>query len=366
VGLICTCSGGGGFGAFGVPGKDMYQAWVNTVNASGGINGHQVKLTVMDDTGNPGTALSDAQSLISSGVVALADLSLVDEPYYSTVQQAGVPVVGISIDSQGFFTNPDFYPEGQTQDSAIQSVITTAKSAGATNIANVYCAESPICAQSVPAYRAAGQKFGIPVTYNAEISATAPNYTAQCVAAKQQKVSSVFVGDAGLIIARFASDCATQGYKPIYLTEGDGFSTVESNTNGLKDNMWSPFPAIPFFDNTPAVQEANAAIDKYFPGVRTNPDLWLQNNFMAWISGKLLEAGIKAGGLTPTDTPSASEVVKGLNTLKGETLGGLTVPLTFTAGQPHPVDCWFTAKVQGGVPSTVNNGQVTCANGSSS
>jgi branched-chain amino acid transport system substrate-binding protein len=41
-------------------------------------------------------------------------------------------------------------------------------------------------------------------------------------------------------------------------------------------------------------------------------------------------------------------------------------PLTFTAGQPHTIDCWFTGKVINGTPSMVNNGQVTCSNGTSS
>ena len=54
-----------------------------------------------------------------------------------------------------------------------------------------------------------------------------------------------------------------------------------------------------------------------------------------------------------------------LNSLKGDNLQGLTVPLTFTAGQPHNVSCWFTTRVQNGTPSLVNNGQTTCLNGSS-
>ena len=49
----------------------------------------------------------------------------------------------------------------------------------------------------------------------------------------------------------------------------------------------------------------------------------------------------------------------------GVPVGGLTVPLTFTAGKPHPVDCWFTARVQGGTPKLIDNGKVTCVGGKS-
>jgi hypothetical protein len=61
--MICTCSGAGGFGAFDVPARDVYQARVNTVNAAEGINGHPVQLIFYDDGGNPATAVSDAQVL---------------------------------------------------------------------------------------------------------------------------------------------------------------------------------------------------------------------------------------------------------------------------------------------------------------
>jgi branched-chain amino acid transport system substrate-binding protein len=365
VGMICSCSGAGGFGAFIAPGRDVYQAWVNTVNASGGIDGHQVQLIADDDAGTPGTALTDVQSLISDHVVAIADLSVVDAAFASAVQTANIPVVGVETPNGPFGTNPDFYPEAQTNLSAISAVIMTAKAAGATNLANIYCAESPDCAQSVPPFESTGRQLGVPVTYNAEVSATAPNYTAQCVAAKQQHMTSMFIGDASAVIARIGSDCAQQGYNPIYVTEGAGFGLVEAMAPGLKNSLWNEFPAAPFFSTIPAVQAANAAIDKYYPVVRENSNLYSETAFMAWISGALLADAIKAGELTAGATPTAAEVTTGLDSLKSDDLQGLTVPLTFTAGQPHNVSCWFTTRVQNGTPSLVNNGQVTCLNGSS-
>ena len=81
VGMLCTCSGAGGFGADILPAKDVYQAWVNTVNAAGGIEGHQVQLIVKDDAGNPGTAVTNAQALINQHVTAIADVSILDQAF---------------------------------------------------------------------------------------------------------------------------------------------------------------------------------------------------------------------------------------------------------------------------------------------
>ena len=111
-----------------------------------------------------------------------------------------------------------------------------------------------------PAFKATGQRVGLPVVYNAEISGTAPNYTAQCVAADQKGVKSVFIGDASAIIVRVATDCTRQGYTPIYLQEMGGWGLNEATAPGLKNTLWLESPAIPFVASTPAVQAANAAI----------------------------------------------------------------------------------------------------------
>jgi branched-chain amino acid transport system substrate-binding protein len=126
------------------------------------------------------------------------------------------------------------------------------------------------------------------------------------------------------------------------------------------------FNDLPFFATTSNVQAMDAALDKYYPGLRTNANIFSALAAYSWPSGLLLEDAVKAGGLTPTATPSSAEIVTGLESLKGDTLDGWAPPLTFAAGQPHPVDCWFTGRVQNGVPVLANNGQVTCENGSSS
>ena len=118
---------------------------------------------------------------------------------------------------------------------------------------------------------------------------------------------------------------------------------------------WTAWPT------TPAVKAANTAINKYYPGLQKPSNIFYSEvGFMSWVSGVLLETALKAGGLTAKGTPSAAEVTHGLDSLKGTTLGGLTVPLTFTAGKPHNVSCWFTVRVQNGVPKLVNNGHFTC------
>ncbi|MBO0729505.1 MAG: ABC transporter substrate-binding protein [Acidimicrobiaceae bacterium] len=363
VGVICTCSGA--FGADVKDAADVYQAWANTVNASGGLNGHPVQVTLKDDAANPGTSTSDIQTLISDHVVAIADLSIVDQVWASTIQSAGIPVVGANETENPFYQNPDFYSEGQTNDSVTFANVATAKASGAKSLGQFYCAEAPSCAEGVPLIKAQAQRTGIRDAYNAVVSATAPNYTAQCVAAQQAHVAAVFIGDSSVVINRIAADCDRQGYDPIYLTEGEGFGMNMAAAPGVSKNLWSEYSQVPFFDNIPAIRTMNAAVDKYYPGLRNNDQVWSELAVEGWSSGLLLADAVKAGGLSPGATPSTTEIVQGLHSLKGDTLQGTAPPLTFSGNGPHHIDCWFTARVQNGKPSMVNNGQVSCENGSS-
>jgi branched-chain amino acid transport system substrate-binding protein len=209
VGVLCSCSGP--FGTTVSQGYLVLQAWAKSVNAAGGLNGHPVTLVEKDNASVAGTALTNAQALVSAKVDAIIDLDILDEVWEKPVSAAGIPVLGGNFSSPSYYSDPNWYPSGQTNDSITYSVAATAKQAGATSLADFYCAESAQCQSSVPLIKTAGQSLGVPVVYSASISATAPNYTAQCVAAKQAGVKAIFIGDSITVIDRVATDCSQQG-----------------------------------------------------------------------------------------------------------------------------------------------------------
>ena len=111
----------------------------------------------------------------------------------------------------------------------------------------------------------------------------------------------------------------------------------------------------------PANRTMNAAFDKYFPGLRTSPELQRDLGFAVAVRSAVRLHGAKAGGLGANGTtPTSAQLVNGLNSLKNDTLEGTAPPLTFTAGQPHPVDCWFTALMKDGKASLPDGLKVTC------
>jgi branched-chain amino acid transport system substrate-binding protein len=358
VGVICSCSGA--FGSNVAPAAKVVDAWAKSVNANGGLNGHPVDVTVADDASTPGTSVARAQSMISDNVDVILDLTVLDAAWADAVTAAKIPVVGGSFSNTVFYQNPNFYPSGQTNDSIVYANVLTAKKAGAKNFGQLYCAEAPICQESVAPHQAAGKKLGVPDVYNASISATAPNYTAQCLAAQQAGVKALFIGHSSSVVARVAADCDRQGYKPIYITEGTGFSMQLTSAPGIKDKLWSPYPILPFYANEPAVKSMNAALDKYQPGLRQDQNAWSEFAAQAWTGGLLIGKAVQASGMAAGDAPSAATITKGLDATKNETLDGWSPPLTFTAGKAHSVDCWFTARMRNGKPTLVNGGKQTC------
>lgn len=356
IGVLCSCSG-----PFGAPVASAYtviQDWSKSVNASGGLDGHPVDLDFKDDASNPGTSATNATAIVSDHVAAIIDLDILDEVWEKTVDSAKIPVVGGNISSPLYATDSNFYSSGQTNDSVIYSALATAKRAGATNMALMYCAESPSCAESVPEERTTGAALGVPVVYAASISATAPNYTAQCLAAKQAGSTAVFLADSTAVNDRVASDCSQQGYDPIYITEGTGYQDLVLTTPGMKDKLWLSFPMLPYFSTDPAVQAMNSALDKYSPGLRHNAQTWSEFGSEAWAAGLLLQAAAKNADLASVSSVTAADFTRGLNMISNDTLGGFSPALTFTAGKPHPIDCWYTARVVGGVPKQL--GGQTC------
>jgi branched-chain amino acid transport system substrate-binding protein len=360
VGLECTCSGP--FGGNLKAAEDGYQAFVDTVNASGGINGHHIRLIVKDDQANPGLATSNAQTLISDKVDAIVDMSELDSVWAQTVQASKIPVIGESTDNASFYTYSDFYPESGTSNYASYSVVVAAKNSGATNIAMLYCAEAPVCAQGVPIVQSAGTKLNVPVVYSAAISATAPNYSAQCLAAQQAGATALYIADSPSVDIEVAQDCEQVGYNPIFSIPGVAYGPGVAAASGINENLHAGFTSIPLFATIPEVKVMEAAYNKYFPGLIANYQAsdYSQHALTAWSSGLLLQDAVKASKLTRTAKPSAAEIVKGLLSLKGDTLDGMAPPLTFVAGKPHIVDCGFEGNIVDGITSVGNGGKPVC------
>ncbi|CUU55454.1 branched-chain amino acid transport system substrate-binding protein [Parafrankia irregularis] len=364
VAVICSCTGS--FAHSIGPASKVAQAWSKSVNAAGGINGHPVRLKLYDDAGNPGNSVTKAKAAISDKVDVIINLTTLVSTWIKAADDAGIPVVGGDFFNAVFSKDPNAYPSGQTTNALPYAIISTAKLAKATNLGILYCAESPSCADTVSLMKGVGEELGLPVIHSASISATAANYTSQCVAAKQAGVTALYVSHSASVLEKVAGDCARQDFHPTLIEAGTGFTMRLVDNAVTKNNLWIAFPILPFFVDQPQVQKLNEAVDRYSPGLRTDPQSWTTLAAQVWTGGLLVERGVESSGVSAGQDVSAAAITKGLTSLKDETLDGWAPPLTFTAGKANQVNCWYVGRVQDGKPALVNDGKRSCKDGSTS
>jgi branched-chain amino acid transport system substrate-binding protein len=350
IGLVCGCTGPLAAAVVDVPA--IYKAWVDSVNATGGINGHKIDLIYQNDDSNPTTSTTIVHTFVETDhVVAIVDASNNDAVWATYVQQAGVPVVGMDTSAEPYFLNSDFYPEGQTEDSLFAGIIDAVKQAGATKFALIYCAEAVQCQEGIAPLQAAAKGAGLSVVATEEVSASAPNYTAQCLAAKQAGATVLFTADAQTVDEKVIQDCYTQGYKPKVVIDGEILLPSLTTTPAINQATYFTVPNLPYFAKNAAITAMNTALKKYAPGVLKDVN-YGELPMETWVAGKMFQAAATAGHLGANGAPTSAQLIKGLDSLHGATLGGLAPPLTFTAGKPHPVDCWYYALLKNGKYST--------------
>ena len=318
------------------------QAWVNSVNASGGIKGRPVKLIVQDDQGDATKSQAGIRQLVQvDHVLAIVspEAGATESGWASYVQQQHVAVIGGQADTPVWFTNPSFFPSGATVLTSLEMQAYAVKAAGKASFGAVYCAEIAACKQSVPALAGYAKALALNMSTSAAIAVSAPSYTAQCLAAKQAGAQAVIIDASYAAGSRFAPACAQQGYSPVYVIPSGAFDNRYLQVTQV-NGAYVPTTNALWFDSTPAVAQFQQAMSKYEASTALGP-----NPMSGWTGGALF--GAAAAKLPAKAT--AADVFTALYSLpKNDTLNGLTPPLTFHSGAPaSQVTCFFLAQING-------------------
>jgi branched-chain amino acid transport system substrate-binding protein len=335
------------------PSRPTIEAWADSVNTAGGINGHNVRLFVEDDQGNVQTSVQEVKQLVQEDhVVALVAeaSSSGDAAWAGYVTKAGIPVVGGITQDTPFLTSPDFFAAAGNLIASFYGTAAVAAQDGS-RYGELYCAEITACAGVLPILNSVGKGIGVKIAYSNSAAATAPDYTADCVGLKDAGVQSYGLALASSVLRRVHDQCVQQGLNaPVIVTNAiDSSFLSDQSFNGTQ-----VVEAVhPFWDvSTPAGKAMHAALAKYAPSVGSTTMPMNGQVSLAWGAGLLFEAAVKAAGSGPV-TPAS--IKRGLYSLKGDTLGGFAPPLTFTPGKPNLIDCYYTF--------TIKDGQFTAPDG---
>jgi branched-chain amino acid transport system substrate-binding protein len=331
----------------------VLQAWQNTVNAQGGINGHPVKLIFADDQNTPSLGLADVKKLVHEGVVAFVGVQTnTASEWADYVQQNKIPVIGGGPPVPPFGVNTDFYPAGTTAGSSFPLELQASKAVGGTKIGVLYCAEAAACAEAIPPIKAGAAKLHESVVHTAAVSATAPNYVAPCLALKDAGATGVILAVDNGTLARIVKDCASQGYHPHWLGSAatiQPFWATDPNFAGSAGVI----DEFPWWESTmPQVAAFTAAMHKYDPGAFPNISVAAET----WAAAQLFEAAAKSAGSSITGT----SLIAALNGMTKQTLGGVSPPLTF-ANNNRSITCAHLFSTSGGKFQLQQGGALVCS-----
>jgi branched-chain amino acid transport system substrate-binding protein len=354
IGVISSDSGYGGNNPD-VP--TTAKDWETYVNSHGGIAGHPVQVIVEDDADNAAKALQDAQDLIQNKhAIAIGDSSLSNAAFEKYVDSAKVPVISLNEGdaSVQYFTDPNFFTNEATVPAGIWAQSKLAQLSGASKYGFLYCAEDPNCASAVPLTKADAASVGIKLAYQASFSSSAPNYTAQCVAAQQAGVEALFVAGANQSAnQRVLDNCASQHYQPAAIAAVGTLGSASAKDRQIPV-QWGYTGTLPWFVKNASTATFNQVMGSYLDSAISPPLV-----MGTWVGLQLFAAAGKHVGATPT----SQDIYDGLYARNRETLGGLTAPLTFKKGQPNQDNCFFVYQVKNGTYSTPKGTNPICAVG---
>jgi branched-chain amino acid transport system substrate-binding protein len=327
------------------------------VNAHGGLNGHPVHVYIEDDGADPSTSVSDVeQEVTQDHVIAFVGnlMPLTVQASVAYLQQQNIPVIGGDASSAEWWQSPMLFPQASGIENESIFTIKAASAKGYTKMGVLYCVEDPTCTNGYDSLNAPGasQVDGATTVYSSSFSITQPDFTAQCLDAKQAGATFIYFAGDGDSLLRMSNDCSAQGYNPLFV--GDSIAITanlapDPHLNGLLAAQTN-FPWVDSF--TPAQAAYQQAVKAYDPSLAGSATASAE-----WAAGMLAVAADK----DLTATPTSAEILQGLWSIKGNNLGGLSPPLTFNQNAPAtPSDCYFLMSLQNGQFVDLDNGNTQC------
>jgi branched-chain amino acid transport system substrate-binding protein len=330
------------------------------VNTAGGLGGHPVRLEVADDGTDPARHRALVQELVERrGVVAFVYNAAVfsGQAGVGYLEAHRIPVVGGSGTEPWYTTSPMFFTQIIAGETAIEATVASyarsAKAAGLTRMGLVTCSDGvQVCedtARSVPKYAA---RYGVELAYQGKASLAAPDFTANCLAARNAGVQILYLALDANSYQRFGRSCASVDYHPRYGIAQPVMLTDLARDPNLQGSPGVSYTAPFFFDPNPAVAEFHRAMSQY---AATAPLTGLAS--LGWSAAKLLQAAARH----LSATPAAGDILSGLWSLDGDDLGGLTAPLHFRRDGPTvPPVCYWQVVVADNTYQSPDNGLRHC------
>ena len=329
-----------------VAAKYAIEAWAKSVNENGGIDGRPIEVIAVDDKGDPATGATAAKKLVEQDkvVAIVGEHSTGATGWAPYVAEKNIPVIGGYTNDTAFVGYPNWFNTGGNILSNFWAIAEQGVNAGP-KMAMLYCAEVPGCKAASTILETFGTPIGLDVAYTAGVAANSSDYTAVCLAMQDAGVQSYNMSVATAVNQRIADQCAALGFEAQLVQVGDTATNLREKQPVYDGTQFVGNSPGFFVDTTPAEKEYQAAMEKYVPDLGSDAVPNAPSSLNSWVAGKLFEAAVKASG---SKDITSQTLFDGLYALKGETLGGLAPPLTYTQGQPTLFNVYYPYQLEDG------------------
>ena len=335
----------GPVGTLFVPMVQGVQAWVAEANADGGLDGHAVRFIVADDGGDGARSRALVQDMVErQGAVAFVQMAqgLSGPGSVEYLTEKRIPVIGSETGSPWFYdTSPMFFPQVSSGVGIARALLYSAAErlipSGKKKLGTIVCVEAQVCREGDAAWAREASAVGFDLSYRGTASLGQPDFTAQCLAARNRGADVILIGLDTNSVGRLASSCARQGYRPVFAILGGTLADQMQHNPDLAGAV-SATPAFPYIQSgTPATDEYQAVIRRFGENIVAG-----QGPATGWVSAKLFERA--AADLS--EPLSSAAILRGLWNVHDDDLGGLTQPLSFAEDRPTSlVVCWWDLQI---------------------
>jgi branched-chain amino acid transport system substrate-binding protein len=332
------------------------RAWVASVNADGGLNGHPVDVLVADDGGDPGKALALARRMVEQdGVLAFFGMFGAATMHAITpyLEEQNIPVIG-SVPHPSIETSPVFfYPNTANLYVNQGNVVALVQASSARKVALLACGEADACPKAIADMKAVAPRLGVEVVYEARYSLAQPDFTAEVLGARNAGAEAVIlVGDTASV-SRFLRSADRQGWHPVMVAPSSIYNQVFVDAAGSLAEGVITFGTTAPYSTSGLMAPYREAVARYVPGGALG-----DYGANMWVGGKLLERVAPSFGATVT----RADIFTAMRALRDETLGGLTAPFSFPARPTAPGNrCIWPLRVAGGTWVAPQGDSPSCA-----
>jgi ABC-type branched-subunit amino acid transport system substrate-binding protein len=314
-----------------------------------------VKYIVVDDTGDPSRNQALHQQLVEQDhaiafVAEAAVLTGIASVSYDTAHQ--IPTIGGGGPEDWFTQSPMYFPSITSGiDTWFAEIAGTATVAPHAKFATINCIESSLCSELYKVAPQAGAQFGLQLVGRYQVSLTQPDFTAICQSASSAGAQIVVTGLDGNSLLRLSRSCNGVNFHPNYMHWAEATSP-DQIVNPLMDGAYMYVGgAVPWFlTNTPEMQTYHQVVTYYHAPFG-------QSTLVGWLDARLFN--IAAQNIS--DPPTSQSILDGLWNIKGNTVFGLTEPLTFNKNQStRPSLCFSVVQLHPSGATSPTGGKIVC------